>query len=222
MFEKQTKAIFCCKVIPLAQIEDTTDAVSLAKVFSGCGMKSIELAFRTQNGAAGLTQIARCIEAVKVACPELLVGAGTVTTAHVASLAQSAGADFAVTPGFSPGLIDWCIERGFPVVPGVCTPGEIQQALERGLHTLKFFPAEVAGGVRFLAAMKGPFADVAFFPTGGINQSNGSSYLAMSNVAAIGGSWMCPKKLILSRDWEEISRRCFEATSLAVKNNLVC
>lgn len=215
MFEQHTKAIFACKVIPLAQTENTADAVALAKVLCDCGMTSLELAFRTQEGDEGLAQIAHCIEAAKRACPTLLVGAGTVTSTHIASLAQSAGADFAVTPGFSPTVVDWCVERSFPIVPGVCTPGEIQQALERGLRTLKFFPAEAMGGVRFLVAMKGPFADVAFFPTGGINQANGASYLALSNVAAVGGSWMSPKKLIASHDWQGITCLCRAAVHLA-------
>ena len=215
MFEKHTKAIFACKVVPLVQTQSTADAVALAKVFSDCGMCSLELAFRTQQGDEGLSQIAACIEAAKNACPQMLVGAGTVTSTHIASLAQSAGADFAVTPGFSPTVVDWCIEHNLPIVPGVCTPGEIQQAQERELHTLKFFPAEAMGGVRFLDAMKGPFADVAFLPTGGINQANAATYLALPNVAAVGGSWMCPKKLIASHDWDEITCLCREAAHLA-------
>ena len=211
MFEQQAKSVFACKVVPLAQTESTLAAVQLVQVLSDCQMTAVELAFRTQNGAEGLVQIAHCIEKAKLTCPRLLVGAGTVTSVQSASLAQSAGADFAVSPGFSPAVVDWCIEHNLPIVPGVCTPGEIQQALERGLHTLKFFPAEVMGGVRFLDAMKGPFADVAFFPTGGINQSNAATYLALDNVAAVGGSWMCPKKLIASGDWQQISRLCREA-----------
>lgn len=214
MFEQQAASVFACKVIPLAQTESTANAVALANVLCDCGMTSIELAFRTQEGDEGLTQIAHCIEAAKRACPTLLVGAGTVTSVQTASLAKSAGADFAVTPGFSPSVVDWCVEHNLAIVPGVCTPGEIQQALERGLHLLKFFPAEAMGGVRFLDAMKGPFASVAFFPTGGITQANAATYLALSNVAAVGGSWMCPKKLIDSNDWQEISRLCLAATAL--------
>ena len=215
MFEKQTQAIFCCKVIPLVQLQNTDDAMALTRTLTECGMKSIELAFRTQDGDEGLTQIAHCIKVVKTAFPTLTVGAGTVTSTHLASLAQSAGANFAVTPGFSPTVVDWCIEHNLPVVPGVCTPGEIQQALERDLHILKFFPAETMGGVRFLQAMKGPFADVTFFPTGGINQANAATYLAQDNVAAVGGSWMCPQKLILKRDWQTIALLCREALRLA-------
>ena len=215
MFEQQAALVFACKVIPLAQTESTLGAVQLAKVLSECHMSALELAFRTQHGQEGFTQIAHCIEAAKLTCPSLLVGAGTVTSVQLASLAKNAGADFAVSPGFNPAVVDWCVEHVFPIFPGVCTPGEIEQALERGLHVLKFFPAEAMGGVRFLDAMKGPFSGVTFFPTGGINQANAADYLALDNVAAVGGSWMCPKKLIDLNDWQEISRLCLAATALA-------
>ncbi len=134
----------------------------------------------------------------------MFAGAGTVLTPAQAKRARDAGAQFIVAPGFGPRVVDYCLEQGFPVYPGIATPTEVEAALEKGLTTLKFFPAEPMGGLAFLKAIAAPYVDVNFMPTGGINAANIASYLAFNRVVACGGSWMAPTDWIAAKQFDRI------------------
>jgi 2-dehydro-3-deoxyphosphogluconate aldolase/(4S)-4-hydroxy-2-oxoglutarate aldolase len=143
------------------------------------------------------------------------VGAGTVLTTEQAARARDAGASFVVAPGFNPRVVDWCLEHGMPVYPGVATPTEIEAALEKGLRVLKLFPAEPLGGLRYLRAVSAPYADVAFIPTGGVDASNLGAWLAFDRVAACGGSWMAPRAWIEAGDFARIREEVQRAAAIA-------
>jgi len=143
----------------------------------------------------------------------MLAGAGTVLTPAQAREARAAGAHFVVAPGFNPAVVDYCLEHDIPVYPGVCTPTDIEAALTKGLKTLKFFPAEPAGGVPFLKAISAPYTMVDFMPTGGINAANIGSYLAMKNIVACGGSWMAPNDWIAAKQFDRIREATVQAVA---------
>jgi len=191
-------------LVPVIKIEDASKAVPLARALIEGGLPCAEVTFRTAAAADA-------IRAMTQAFPDLLVGAGTVINADLAEKAIQAGARYIVSPGFNPNVVDLCISRNIPVVPGVNTPSDIEAALERGLEVLKFFPAEASGGVAMLDAFAGPFAQAKFIPTGGIDASNLGDYAKRHNVLAIGGSWMVPADLISKEDWKAISVLCEEA-----------
>lgn len=144
----------------------------------------------------------------------MLVGAGTVLTVEQASRAKDAGASFIVSPGLNPEVVSWCLEAGVPVLPGVCTPSDIEKALSLGLKTVKFFPAEASGGVAMLKAMSAPYGDVRFMPTGGINEKNLLAYLSFPKVVACGGSFMVSEKLVDSGDYDAVTALTEKAVSL--------
>ena len=185
------------KLVPVIVIDDAADAVPLAAALSDGGLPVAEVTFRTAAGAEALRRIAG-------ECPDVLAGAGTVLSVRQAQEAVDAGARFIVSPGFGPAVVDWCLEHGVPVFPGVCTPTDIQAALDRGLGTLKFFPAEPAGGVPYLKAICAPFGGVQFIPTGGVSAANLGSYLALKQVIACGGSWMAPADWIRGQQFDRI------------------
>lgn len=193
-------------LVPVVKIEDATKAADLAKALIDGGLPCAEVTFRT---AAARDAIAAITEKY----PDMLVGAGTVLTIENAEKAIAAGAKFIVSPGFNPTVVDYCISKKIPVVPGVNNPSGVEAGLEKGLEVLKFFPAEASGGVAMLDALAGPFAHVQFMPTGGIELKNLADYAKRSNVLAIGGSWMVKADLIESSDWETISRLCREAVT---------
>jgi len=143
------------------------------------------------------------------------VGAGTITTPDQVKAALDAGASFAVAPGFNPRIADLFIAAGLPFVPGVNSPTQVELALEKGLSLLKFFPAEASGGIKMLKSLHGPYSEVSFVPTGGVEAANLAAYLALPYVAAIGGSWMVKEELISSGAWGEVARLSAEAISLA-------
>jgi len=172
------------------------------------GLPCAEVTFRTPAAADA-------IRALRDACPELLVGAGTILRPEQVDAALAAGAAFLVAPGLNPRVVDRARERGVPMVPGVATPTEIEGALAVGLETLKFFPAEVTGGVAFLGAVAPVYPTVRFLPTGGIDPSNVAAYLARPNVLACGGSWMVRRDLIAAGAFAEIERLAAEAVALA-------
>src|SRR6185503_4028210 len=159
--------------------DDPDDAVPLARAMSEGGLACAEITFRTARAGEALRRITAEV-------PEMFAGAGTVLNPDQARAARDAGAQFIVAPGFSPRMVDYCLAEGIPVYPGICTPTELEAALEKGLRTLKFFPAEPSGGLPFLKAMAAPYGDVSFMPTGGINASNIASYLAFNRVVACG------------------------------------
>jgi len=185
------------KLVPVIVIDDAADAVPLAAALSDGGLPVAEVTFRTAAAGVALRLIAG-------ERPDILAGAGTVLNVRQAQEAVDAGARFIVSPGFGPAVVDWCLEHGVPVFPGVCTPTDIQAALDRGLGTLKFFPAEPAGGVAYLKAICAPFGGVQFIPTGGVSAANVGGYLGLKQVIACGGSWMAPADWIRGRQFDRI------------------
>lgn len=185
------------RVIPVITIQNAEDAVPLGRALSDGGLPCAEVTFRTAGAAEAIRRIAGEL-------PDMLVGAGTVLTIEQAAEARAAGARFVVSPGFSPKIVDYCQENGIPVYPGVCTPTEIEAALEKGLRVLKFFPAEYVGGTAFLKAVGAPYGMVEFIPTGGVNTGNIAAYLALKNVVACGGSWMAPADWISAKEFDRV------------------
>ncbi len=196
------------RLVPVVAIPRADDAVPLARTLVEAGLPCAEITFRTDAAAAAIAAIATGV-------PELRVGAGTVLSVAQAEAAVRAGASFIVAPGFDPAVVDFALERGIPVVPGVCTPTEVTLALACGLSVLKLFPAEAAGGVAYLKALAAPFGAARFVPTGGIGPDNLASYLAVRQVIACGGSWMVTKDLIAAGDFDTIGRLATEARRLA-------
>jgi len=196
------------RLVPVITIDDPDDAVPLANALHDGGLPCAEITFRTPRAAEALRRIT-------ADAPEMFVGAGTVLTTAQAALATDAGAQFIVAPGFNPRVVDYCLDRGIPVYPGIATPTEIEAALEKGLTTLKFFPAEPMGGLVFLKAVAAPYVDVNFMPTGGINAGNVASYLAFPRVVACGASWMAPPDWIAAKRFDRIRDEARRASDLA-------
>jgi 2-dehydro-3-deoxyphosphogluconate aldolase/(4S)-4-hydroxy-2-oxoglutarate aldolase len=195
-------------LVPVVEIPDAALAGPLGQALLAGGLPCAEITFRTSSAAAAIAVLRR-------ECPDLLVGAGTVLTPAQVDAAADAGAAFIVAPGFNPATLERARARGLPMIPGVCTPTEIEQALSHGVDVLKFFPAEAAGGVAFLRAVSAPYKNVRFIPTGGVSASNLASYLALPQVLACGGSWMVSQGLLLRGDFEAIRRLTSEAVSVA-------
>ena len=194
-------------VVPVVVVEDEAQAAPLASALLRGGIAVVEVTLRT---AAGLPAIRRIAEEV----PQVLVGAGTVTTPQQAAEAAEAGARFLVTPGSPSRLLDAALDTGLPVLPGASTLTETMSLLERGLDTAKFFPAESAGGASYLRAVAGPLPEVMFCPTGGITPANAPDYLALANVGCVGGSWIAPADALRSGDWQRIERLAAQAAAL--------
>lgn len=197
-------------VIPVVTIDDPQHAVPLAKALVEGGVRIIELTLRTESALTSLKLIANEV-------PEILVGAGTVLTPGQADAAVAAGAQFLVSPGVTPSLLDHLLTLGIPVLPGVATVGEAMAALERGLDTMKFFPAGPAGGPAYLAAIGAPIPQVQFCPTGGISLASAPAYLALPNVSCVGGSWLTPRSAIDNQDWQQIINLAAGTASLRME-----
>ncbi len=195
------------KIIPVIQIDDAELAVPLAKTLFENGLPAAEVTFRT---AAAADAIAR----IKDACPDMLLGAGTVLNAGQVDKAMEAGASFMVAPGLNPNTVKYCQDKGVAIVPGINSPSQIEQGLELGLDFLKFFPAEASGGIPMLKSLLAPYVDVKLMPTGGINKSNARDYLGLDRVICCGGTWMVAPKLIKEQNWQEIARLTREAADL--------
>jgi 2-dehydro-3-deoxyphosphogluconate aldolase / (4S)-4-hydroxy-2-oxoglutarate aldolase len=194
-------------IVPVVEAPDAGVGGPLANALCDAGIPCAEVTFRTPAAAA-------TIAAMRSARPEMLVGAGTVLTVEQVDAALANGAAFVVSPGFGRAVVERCIAVGLPILPGACTPTEVQMALEAGLSTVKFFPAEAAGGVPFLRAMGGPFGGVRFVPTGGIGPQSLAAYLALPNVAACGGSWFVRSELLARGDFAEVRRLATEAAAI--------
>ena len=192
------------RLAPVIVIDDPKDAAPLAAALADGGLPCAEVTFRTAAAAESLRRMAD-------ARPDMLLGAGTVLTPRQAAEARAAGAQFIVSPGLNPVVVDYCLEQGIPVFPGVCTPTEIEAGLQRGLEVLKFFPAEPAGGLAYLKAISAPYSMVEFIPTGGINAEKLPSYLSFRSVVACGGSWMAPAEWIRAGDFERIRQETAKA-----------
>ncbi|MDE2605751.1 MAG: bifunctional 4-hydroxy-2-oxoglutarate aldolase/2-dehydro-3-deoxy-phosphogluconate aldolase [Burkholderiales bacterium] len=194
-------------VIPVIVLHEAAQAVPLARALVAGGIRMLEVTLRTPVALA-------CIEAIAKEVPEAVVGAGTVRSAADAQAAALAGARFAVSPGYTRAVGKACHELGLPLLPGVATGSEIMRAQEDGYTALKFFPAMQAGGAPMLKAWSGPFGDVKFCPTGGITPGNAREFLALPNVACVGGSWLTPADALAAQDWDRITRLAGEAAGL--------
>jgi 2-dehydro-3-deoxyphosphogluconate aldolase / (4S)-4-hydroxy-2-oxoglutarate aldolase len=195
------------KIIPVIQIDDAKLAVPLAKALAENGLPAAEVTFRT---AAAAESIAR----IKDACPDMLLGAGTILNAQQVDQAFAAGASFMVSPGLNPNTVKYCQDKGIPIVPGINSPSQVELGLELGLEFLKFFPAEASGGIAMLKSLLAPYIDLKLMPTGGINSNNARDYLALDRVVCCGGTWMVAPKLINNQNWDEIARLTREAAEL--------
>lgn len=193
-------------VIPVITIDRVEDAVPLAEALVGAGLPVLEVTLRTEAGAASI----KAMNTVKGA----IAGAGTVVDRRTLDAALDNGAQFIVTPGLSPDVTRETLKARVPILPGIATPTELMAGLELGLSRFKFFPAEQAGGRAMLDALKGPFGQVKFCPTGGITLELARDYLTRSNVACVGGGWLTPKKLIDAKQWGEIGKLASEAAAL--------
>lgn len=194
-------------IIPVVAINDAADAADLGRALMAADLPCAEITFRTAAAAEAIKNMSE-------ACPDMCVGAGTVLTVAQAEEAKAAGAKFIVTPGFDEAVVDWCIANDMPITPGVMTPTEINMALNKGISLVKFFPAEVAGGIKALKAIGGPYVDVTFIPTGGINANNLTDYLNLPMVHACGGSFMVKKNLIAAKQFDEITELAISAVSI--------
>lgn len=193
-------------IIPVVSIPQTEHALPLAEALLEGGLPCAEITFRTAAAADSITQI-------REKFPELLLGAGTVLTIEQAQTALEAGAEFIVSPGTNPAVVDYCQAQRVTIFPGVCTPTEIELALSKGVSVLKFFPAEAMGGVKFLKAVCAPYKQVRFIPTGGIEPGNIGDYLALPQVAACGGSWMVKPELMTAGEFDKIRQLAREAVA---------
>ncbi len=195
-------------VVPVVVLDRPEDAVPTANAMVAGGIDVMEITFRTAAAS-------EAIKAVAENCPDMLVGAGTVLSLEQCKKAVEMGAKFIVAPGFDPEIVDWCIENGVAVTPGCVTPTEITMAIKRGLKVLKFFPANVYGGLNAMKNLAGPFVGIKFMPTGGINAGNLREYIDAPFIHAVGGSWVCPKAEIAAGNSEKITALCAEARQAA-------
>jgi 2-dehydro-3-deoxyphosphogluconate aldolase / (4S)-4-hydroxy-2-oxoglutarate aldolase len=195
------------RVIPVITVNDPAHAVPMARALVAGGLRVLEFTLRTSVALA-------CIEAIRKSVPDAIVGAGTLTRAVDFAAADRAGAQFGVSPGLTPELAAASRGSRFPLLPGVMTPTEVIAARHAGFNVLKLFPAHQAGGPKMLQALGAPFADVVFCPTGGITQATAAQYLALPNVACVGGSWMVPNALLEAGDWAAIEALARAAAAL--------
>ena len=197
-------------VVPVVAIKNASDSEPLAYALAEGGLPCAEITFRTDAAEESIRKIASRF-------PEMTLAAGTVLSADQADRAISAGASLIVSPGFNPSVVEHCLKKGYPVVPGIVTPSEIELAMSFGLKYLKFFPAEAAGGIKMVKAMAAPYSDVRFMPTGGIGPDNLGDYLSFDKVFACGGSWMVKGSLISEGNFDEIKKLTREAVSIIKK-----
>ncbi len=196
-------------IVPVVVIEDAKQALPLAEALCAGGLPCAEVTFRTAAAREAIREMKKK--------ENMLVGAGTVLSPEQVDEAVDAGAEFIVSPGFNRKVVRHCQEKGIPVIPGVCTPTEVEMALEEGIEVVKFFPAEAAGGIAMIKAMSAPYGSVRFMPTGGITTENLADYLSYNKVIACGGSFMVSKKLINEDQFGKIEELTREAVSLCRK-----
>lgn len=190
-------------IVPLVTLDSADDAVPLARALVEGGIPVAEVTFRTAAGAESIKRIAAEV-------PEIMVGAGTVHTVDQAKETLDNGGQFIITPGFNEKVVDWCVKNEIPVCPGTVAPSDIEAAMNYGLKVVKFFPAEAYGGINTLKNLAAPFSGIKFVPTGGIGMHNLTEYLDLPNVAAVGGSFVPPAKLVKEKDWEGVKATCRE------------
>lgn len=195
-------------IVPVVVLDDAKDAVPAANAMLAGGIDVMEITFRTAAAADS-------IRAVSERCPDMLVGAGTVLNPEQAKLAVEQGAKFIVSPGFDAAVVGWCNENGIPVLPGCVTPTEIMAAVNMGLKVVKFFPANVYGGLSAMKNLSAPFVGVKFVPTGGVNTDNIREYMDAPFIHAVGGSWVCPRADIAAGNFDKITELCRKARAAA-------
>ncbi len=198
MNNEMISELYSIGLIPVIKIENADDAVPLAKALIDGGLPAAEITFRTKCAAEAIKNITE-------AFPEMLVGAGTVLTTEQVDAAIAAGSKFLVSPGLNPKVVAYALSKGVPMLPGCANPSDVEAALELGLSTVKFFPAEAVGGLKMLKAMAAPYGQLTFMPTGGINENNLLDYLKFNKIIACGGSFMVNEDLIKAKDWAAIT-----------------
>ena len=194
-------------IVPVIAINDAADAVPLAQALCEGGLPCAEVTFRTAAAAEAIANMTK-------AFPDMLVGAGTVLTNEQVDRAVAAGAKFIVSPGLNPETVRHCQEIGIPVCPGTANPSDIEVALSLGLKSVKFFPAEAAGGLKYIKSIAAPYVDVTFMPTGGVNEKNLLDYLSFKKIFCCGGSWMVPGDALANKDWDRIRSLVASAVQL--------
>lgn len=202
-----TEKLRTIKIVPVIALDNAADAVPLGAALRESGIPVAEITFRSPAAAEAIRRL-------RDADPDILIAAGTVLNAAQAKAAQQAGADFIVSPGFNPNTVKACQDMDIPITPGINNPTAIEAALEYGIDTVKYFPAEASGGIPMLKALLAPYAMLKIMPTGGINAKNIRDYLAIKNVIACGGSWMVEKSLLAAQNWAEVERLGKEAVAL--------
>lgn len=200
MFEEFLDKVYLTGIVPAVVLEDASRAKELGEALVRGGIPIVEVTLRTSPAL-------ECIAAMRDT-RGLTVGAGTVLSVDEAKRAVDAGATFVVAPGLNPNVVSWCVDNNIPVIPGVATPTEIEQALSFGLNTVKFFPAEAEGGIKMLKSFGGPYRTMRFLPTGGINLTNLGGYSRLPNVIALGGTWLTPSDALEQGDFERIEEIC--------------
>ncbi|MFP6193473.1 bifunctional 4-hydroxy-2-oxoglutarate aldolase/2-dehydro-3-deoxy-phosphogluconate aldolase [Helicobacter pylori] len=204
MQDKIIEVLQISPIVPVVVIENIKDAVPLAQSLIEGGIPIIEVTLRSSCALEAIELIAKNV-------PKMCVGAGTILNLTQLEQAQNRGAEFLISPGLTPSLLEHAKKKNIPLIPGVSSSSEVMQALELGYSALKFFPAEYCGGVKLLNAFNGPFKGVKFCPTGGISADNMRSYLNLENVLCVGGSWLTPKDLIQNKEWDKITEICKRA-----------
>ena len=204
------KKIEAFGVVPVVVLNDAKDAAPLAKALCEGGLPCAEVTFRTEAAEESIRIMATQF-------PEMIIGAGTVLTIDQVDRAVAAGAQFIVSPGFDPEIVDYCISKNIVVLPGCITPSEVAQAVKRGLEVVKFFPAEQFGGVATIKALAAPYTGVRFMPTGGISAKNLADYLAFKKIVACGGSWMVKGDMIAAGEFDKIKEMTKEAVDLVAE-----
>ena len=199
--------VAACGVVPVVVLDDAEQAVPTAKALLAGGINAMEITFRTAAAKASIAKVAKEV-------PEMIVGAGTVINVEQLHDAVEAGAKFIVSPGCDPEVIAEANKLGVAMTPGVVTPSEILQGLKLGVKVFKFFPAETYGGLKTIKALCGPFPQIKFLPTGGINQNNAAEYYKNPKIVAVGGSWMVTKDMVNAGDFEGITAKSKAATDL--------
>ncbi|PCI62778.1 MAG: keto-deoxy-phosphogluconate aldolase [Gammaproteobacteria bacterium] len=192
------------KIVPVLVIKDIADALPIAEAILQSGLKVLEVTLRTPSALAVIKEIATHL-------PQAIIGAGTVTNADMLQRSREAGAQFAISPGLTKDLLQAGQAGDIALIPGISSISELMDGIDYGYDHLKFFPAEASGGVKAIKSIGGPFPDIKFCPTGGININNINDYLALPNVACCGGSWLVTDEIVKNKDWSAITKLCNEA-----------
>jgi 2-dehydro-3-deoxyphosphogluconate aldolase/(4S)-4-hydroxy-2-oxoglutarate aldolase len=201
-------------LIPIIKVQDAQDAPPLCKALMDGGLPVAEITFRTAAAE-------EAIKLVNAQYPDILLGAGTVLTTDQADRAWAAGARYIVSPGFNPRVVQHCLDKGYPILPGCSSPSDIEQAIELGLSAVKIFPAGALGGVATIKALAGPYTEMQYVPTGGVDAKNLLEYLSFPKVLACGGSWMVPQSAVETKDWAKIQALASEAVDLLLGFEIV-